>query len=235
MRLLLFSNSTNSGEDYLNYTLPYIKEFVSTQDLHALFIPFAAVSLDYEAFFQMVVVKIKEIGIPLISIHRSNNPITSIENANLFIVGGGNSFSLLKKMQDLNLLELIRKKVQSGTPYIGWSAGSNLACPSIKTTNDMPIVQPASFEALNLIPFQINPHYTDLTIKGHGGESREIRINEFLIVNPDIWVVGLREGTLLQLTDNQLCLKGKDSCRIFRSGTQPKEIRPVDDLNFLMQ
>lgn len=235
MKLLLFSNSTNVGEDYLSYTLPYMDEFITSSKPTALFIPFAAVSINYEAYFQLVKLKLDNLGIKLSSIHHSADPIDSVNNANLIVVGGGNTFSLLKKMEDLNLLEAIGRKVKSGTPYIGWSAGSNMACPTIKTTNDMPIVQPSSFDALNLIPFQINPHYTELTIKGHGGESRETRINEFLAANPDIWVVGLREGTLLQLNDNKLCLKGKDPCRIFRSGTQPNEISSVEDLSFLMQ
>jgi len=235
MRLLLFSNSTNVGVDYFNFPIPYIKDFISSSEQDAIFIPFAAVTINYEDYFQMVAKKFLEIGIQLSSIHHSIDPIKSVKKAKLIVVGGGNTFCLLKKLQDLNLLDLIRSAVKNGIPYIGWSAGSNLACPTIKTTNDMHIVEPLDFKALNIIPFQLNPHYTELSIQGHGGETREMRIIEFITINPNTWVVGLREGTLLQFTQNKLYLKGNKSCRIFKHNTPPKEFSPVDDLNFLMQ
>jgi dipeptidase E len=236
MRLLLFSNSTDVGEDYLNFTLTYIDKFLTISDRKALFIPYAAVSIGFEEYFMMVLQKLKLIGIKLSSLHHSTDQIRSIEKSKIIIVGGGNTFCLLKKLQELNLLEIIKKKVLIvKAPYISWSAGSNLACPTIKTTNDMPIVQPMNFNSLNLVPFQINPHYTDLKIEGHGGETREMRINEFLTVNPTTWVVGLREGTLLQLSDKNILLKGTQNCRIFKYNHDPIEISPVDDLNFIMQ
>jgi dipeptidase E len=235
MKLLLFSNSTNIGEDYLSFTLPYIREFIGNSKKQAVFFPYAAVSLSYDEYFYKVSSKLSTIGIEVCSIHHSSNLLKTIENSNLLIIGGGNTFALLKCIQELHLIEVIRAKVNSGTPYIGWSAGSNLACPTIATTNDMPIVQPTNFNSLNLIPFQINPHYTDLTIQGHGGESRETRINEFVIANPDKWVIGLREGTLLEIDKENIKLKGNDPCKIFHSGILPKEFHSVDDLSFLMQ
>jgi len=236
MRLLLFSNSTNVGEDYLSYTLDYIDSFITNSARHALFIPYAAVSIGFDEYFEMVEQKLRLIGITLTSLHKSNNPVKSINSAEIIIVGGGNTFNLLHKIQELNLQEVINERVHFiNTPYIGWSAGSNLACPTIKTTNDMPIVQPTNFNSLNLIPFQINPHYTDQRIEGHGGESREMRINEFLITNQKTWVVGLREGTLLQLSENNLALKVNDTCRIFKYGIEPIEISHSEDLNFIMQ
>lgn len=236
MKLLLFSNSTNFGEPYLSYTIPYIRDFIGNlKEYKAIFIPFAAVSISYDEYFQMVYSKLYEFNINISSLHQFSDPKKSLNDTDLIIVGGGNTFALLKRLQDLNLLNIIRDHVKNGVPYIGWSAGSNLACPTIKTTNDMPIFQPDNYSALNLIPFQINPHYTDLTIQGHGGESRETRINEFLIANPEKWVVGLREGTLLEYCNQKLTLKGNESCRIFRSGINPKELTADDDLNFLMQ
>jgi dipeptidase E len=129
----------------------------------------------------------------------------------------------------------VRKRVLEGMPYIGWSAGSNMACPTIMTTNDMPVVFPGSFEAFNLIPFQINPHYTDSNPVGHAGETREQRIEEFIEANPGIYVAGLREGTMLILEDDHLHLKGNRKLRVFRKGHSPAEYNSSDDITFLMR
>jgi dipeptidase E len=140
----------------------------------------------------------------------------------------------LRIIHDNNLIEPIRKKVLSGTKYIGWSAGSNLACPSIKTTNDMPIVDPLGFDALNLIPFQINPHYLDKNPEGHGGETREDRILEFLEVNKKTTVTGLREGCMFIIENNKLGFIGKLPLRVFCYGKKPYEVKPDEDFNFLL-
>ena len=129
----------------------------------------------------------------------------------------------------------IRKKIKQGTPYIGWSAGSNIACPTLKTTNDMPIVEPVKFKTLKLVPFQINPHYLDDNPSNHGGETREVRINEFIEVNRSTYVVGLREGTMLLLKDESLTLIGNRKARIFRYGSDPIELINEDDFNFLLK
>ena len=123
----------------------------------------------------------------------------------------------------------------AGTPYIGWSAGANVACPTICTTNDMPVVQPDNFDAMHLVPFQINPHYLDSNPAGHAGETRETRINEFIELNPDIWVVGLREGTMLQVENRTIRLIGDKTARIFKKGVTPLELGKDDDFRFLIQ
>ena len=137
--------------------------------------------------------------------------------------------------QDNGLIDVIRKKVKAGTPYIGWSAGSNLACPTLKTTNDMPIIEPSSFNALGFISFQINPHYLDANPDGHAGETREQRIEEFLEANPGMYVAGLREGTMLLLENNMLNLIGPRDMRVFRKGDKPFEVSSGQSLQFLLK
>ncbi|MBN1598388.1 MAG: dipeptidase PepE [Bacteroidales bacterium] len=235
MRLLLFSNSTNAGEEYLAYTLPYIKDFLGNGNHKAVFIPYAGISLGYDAYFNLVYEKLIQINIELLSMHSVRDKKKAINNSEVLITGGGNTFCLLKSLQENKLLDLIRKKVKSGTPYIGWSAGANLACPTIKTTNDMPIAEPAGFNALNLVPFQINPHFSDYVQEGFAGESRETRIEEFLLLHQNKYVAGLREGTLIKVDDNEVELLGNKPCRIFRYGYKPYEVNPFDNLFFLMQ
>jgi len=234
MRLLLISNSTMAGEPYLEYPMPNIKSFLGTKKIKALFIPYAGVTFSNDEYEEKVKKRFQEIGHDLISIHHFNNPIKAVEDAEAIVVGGGNTFHLLKTIQENNLTEAIRNKVKSGTPYIGWSAGSNMACPTIKTTNDMPIVEPSSFDALHIIPFQINPHYLDAHPDGHGGETREDRLNEFMYVNPNMYVAGLREGCMFLLENNSLKLIGERPCRILKQGQSPKELTNTDDFSFLL-
>lgn len=226
-RLLLFSNSTNAGEAYLSYPLPHIKDFLkNTQTETIAFIPYAAVTFSFDEYEQKINQRFNEIGLKVRSIHHEVNPIKFIENADVIVVGGGNTFHLLKHIYENNLIDIVRQKVNNGTPYIGWSAGSNMACPTICTTNDMPIVQPPSFEAFNLIPFQINPHYLDANPDGHAGETREQRIMEFLAANPTKNVLGLREGCWLLINDNQITLHGTKTARVFKANTPPYELSP---------
>jgi dipeptidase E len=235
IQLLLFSNSTNSGEKYLEYTFPYIDTFLKNARRHALFIPYAGISLGYDTYSELVQKTLSELSVGIQSIHTFADKKQAVHKAELIIVGGGNTFHLLKFLQDEDLLDEIRKRARNGMPYIGWSAGSNLACPTICTTNDMPIVQPSNFNALNLIPFQINPHYTDFYPLDHAGETREMRIQEFLLVNRHLYAIGLREGTLLHINGNTIKLLGKKSCRVFKYGLEPFEIDPGENLDFLMQ
>jgi len=234
MRLLLISNSTNAGEEYLQYPKKNIQQFLGKSPVKALFIPYAAVTFSFDMYEEKVRNRFREIGHDIESIHRFSDPIKAIEQAEAIIVGGGNTWQLLKMIQDNNLTEPIRKKVLDGTPYIGWSAGSNLACPSIRTTNDMAIVEPGSFSAFGLIPFQINPHYLDANPSGHAGETREQRIEEFIEVNPGLYVVGLREGTMLLLEEGNLKLIGPRKARIFLRGNTPAEMGESDNLSFLL-
>ncbi len=234
MKLLLISNSTNAGESYLAHCIDNIKEFLGNQKKTALFIPYAAVTFSYDEYEAKVKENFNKVGHDAVSIHKFDNPIEAVKNAEAIVIGGGNTFALTKKMQEQGLIDVIREKAMAGTPYIGWSAGSNVACPTIRTTNDMPIVEPKSFNVLNLVKFQINPHYLDAHPDGHAGETREMRIEEFLELNNDIFVVGLREGTMLNIENDKIKLIGKRNTRIFKQGQAPIELKPNDDFSFLM-
>ncbi|HEX2977013.1 MAG TPA: dipeptidase PepE [Bacteroidales bacterium] len=235
MKLLLISNSTNPGEPYLDYPKNEIQTFLGIPPVKAIFIPYAAVTFSYDDYEARVSERFREIGHEVISVHRFSDPVAAVSEARAIVVGGGNTWKLLKLMRDNKLLEIIRQKILTGTPYIGWSAGSNVACPTIRTTNDMPVVEPGPFAALNLVPFQINPHYLDANPAGHAGETREQRIEEFIELNPGIFVVGLREGTMLNIIDHKVALKGSRPARIFRKGSAPVEVSAADDLSFLLK
>lgn len=234
MRLLLISNSTNPGESYLDYPKNNIHEFLGDHPITALFIPYAAVTFSYNAYEQKVSERFREVGHDIVSIHRFKDPVAAVRKAAAIAVGGGNTWKLLKTIRENNLLHAIRKKVMSGIPYIGWSAGSNVACPTIMTTNDMPVTEPDSFDSFNLVPFQINPHYIDANPAGHAGETREQRIEEFIEINPDIYVIGLREGTMLLVEKRKMRLIGPRKARIFRKGFLPVELGNDDDFSFLL-
>ncbi|MBN2862634.1 MAG: dipeptidase PepE [Bacteroidales bacterium] len=233
MKLLLISNSTNPGEPYLDYPKHNIRTFLGNKPVKALFIPYAAVTFSYDAYAEKVSARFREVGHDIISIHKFRDPVQAVKEASAIVVGGGNTWKLIRTIRENKLIEAVRKKVIGGTPYIGWSAGSNVACPTIKTTNDMPVTEPDSFNAFNLIPFQINPHYLDANPAGHAGETREQRIEEFIEVNPGIYVAGLREGTMLIIEDNKIRLAGPRKIRIFKKGMTPLELGTEDDLSFL--
>jgi dipeptidase E len=234
MKLLLISNSTNAGEEYLDYPKYNIKEFLGDIPIEALFIPYAAVTFSFDDYEKKVNHRFQEVGHAVKSIHHFSDPQEAIKEAKAIVIGGGNTWQLLKMMQEQNLVSTIAKMVQGGIPYIGWSAGSNMACPTIRTTNDMPILQPQNFNACDLIPFQINPHYLDANPEGHAGETREARIEEFIEANPDMYVMGLREGTMLWIENDEIKLIGPRNARIFKKGMEPKEHGPEDDFNFLL-
>jgi dipeptidase E len=235
MRLLLISNSTNAGEEYLDYPKNNIKDFLGKEKVKCLFIPYAGVTVSWDDYEAKVKSRFNEIGHDIVSIHRFDDPVKAVNEAEAIVVGGGSTWNLLRKVKDNNLIDAIRNKVLNGTPYIGWSAGSNLTCPTIKTTNDMPIIDPLGFDALNLIPFQINPHYLDKNPDGHGGETREDRINEFMVLNQDIYVAGLREGTMFLVEGEKMSMIGNRSLRLFKYGSETKEIEPNQDFSFLLK
>ncbi len=236
MNLLLISNSTNAGEAYLDYPKENIRVFLQSKNVKkVLFVPYAGVTLCWEEYESKVKERFAEIGIEVESIHHSANPADAVNNAEAIVVGGGNSFALLKNMQDNGIMEPIRRRVKEGLPYVGWSAGSNMSCPGLYTTNDMPIVEPMSFKALGLVDFQINPHYLDAHPSGHAGETREQRIEEFLQLNCGTYVVGLREGCMLKLEGGELQHIGARSLRIFRHGDEPREVPSGGDLQFLLE
>lgn len=234
MKLLLISNSTNPGEAYLDYPKQNIKKFLGDKPINCLFIPYAAVTFSFDEYEEKVNNRLAEVGHKVTGIHRFDNPVEAVEQAEAIVVGGGNTWQLVKMIQENNLMESIRKKVINGTPYVGWSAGSNIACPSLRTTNDMPILEPQSFTTLGLIPFQINPHYLDENNETHGGETREVRITEFIHANKEIYVVGLREGCMLVYENNKLTLIGSRTARIFHYGKDTIELGEKDDFNFLL-
>ncbi len=234
MKLLLISNSTNQGEPYLDYPKHEIRKFLGEKTVNALFIPYAAVTFSFDNYESKVEERFSEIGHHITSIHHFSNPVEAVQNAGAIVVGGGNTWQLVRMMRDKGLMDAIRQKIEQGTPYIGWSAGSNVACPTLRTTNDMPIIDPKGFDCMGLVPFQINPHYLDANPEGHGGETREQRIEEFIEVNPDITVVGLREGTMLKYENSKLILIGNRSARIFRKDTAPRELSAGDDFGFLL-
>ena len=235
MRLLLISNSTNPGEKYLDYPKENIKKFLGNTPVTAIFIPYAAVTFSFDEYEKKVSERFAEIGHKIISIHRFKDPAEAITKAEAIVVGGGNTWNLLKTIRENKLIGVVRDKVLSGTPYIGWSAGSNIACPTIRTTNDMPITEPDSFSSFGLVPFQINPHYLDANPAGHAGETREQRIEEFIEINPDVYVIGLRESTMLLIEEKTMNLIGPRSARLFQRGFVPVELSPNDDLSFLLK
>jgi dipeptidase E len=232
---LLISNSTMPGEPFLDYPKHTIKQFLGEKALNAVFIPFAAVTFSYDEYERKVAERFAEIGHSIVSIHRVENKIEAIEKADCIVVGGGNTWQLVRQLRNFGLLEPMRQSVLNGTPYVGWSAGSNIACPTIRTTNDMPIVDPLGFDVLNLVPFQINPHYLDANPDGHAGETRQQRIEEFIELNRDVNVLGLREGTMLWREGQSLKLIGNRNLRLFRFGTEPRELTTADDLSFLLK
>lgn len=232
MKLLLISNSTNAGEEFLQHPIKQIKQFLEGVK-NVLFVPYAAVTFSYDEFEKIVQERFEPLGITVESLHRHSDVKQAIRDAEAIVVGGGNTFKLLKTIQMLDVVELIRLRVLDGMAYVGWSAGANLACPTICTTNDMPIVEPESFNALNLVRFQINPHYLDANPQGHAGETREERIEEFITMDPFPYVVGLREGSMLRIEDAKIELLGPKPARIFKSGEEAKEYSPGNDLDFL--
>ncbi len=241
--LLLISNSTNAGEEYLLWPRNYIRDFFNQYKTRKiLFIPYAGINLttgSVEQSFDLYEQKVRkifcELGFDLSSIHREADPEKAVGQAEAIVIGGGNTFHLTMMMHEFGIMDAIRVRVQQGVPYAGWSAGANVACPTMKTTNDMPVCEPSSFNCLNLVPFQINPHYLDANPAGHAGETREQRIMEFLQVNRNTTVAGLREGCLLTVRDHSITLTGPRKLRVFRYGEEPAEYSSSDSIDFLLK
>ena len=231
-RVLLISNSTLYGSGYLDHAQPEICDFLDAKR-RVLFVPYAL--YDRDAYATTARDRFARMGHELTSVHTVTNLGQAVEETDVVFIGGGNTFRLLKALYDFDLLEPIRKRVMDGMPYIGSSAGSNVAGPTIKTTKDMPIVQPPSFDALNLVPFQISPHFQDPDPNStHMGETQEERILQFLEEN-DIPVAGLREGAMVRVENGTTVLKGASGARIFRKGLEPVEISPGAQLDELFQ
>jgi len=225
MRLLLISTSTLYGSGYLDHCAAAIERVLRPGVSRVLFIPYAL--FDRDGYAARARERFARMGFELDSIHdTAGSPAAAVERAEAIFVGGGNTFRLLDALCRNDLIEPINRRVRGGVPYIGSSAGSNVACVTIKTTNDMPIVRPPTFDALNLVAFNINPHYLD-PIPGstHMGETREERIAQFHEENLPP-VVGLREGAWLRVDDGAVTLEGSTGARLFRRGQPPEEHAP---------
>ena len=196
-RILLMSSSRKDSLAYLEHATEQIHTLLKHEARKIVFVPFAGVTFSFDTYEGIVKPVFEKLGYALESIHHSANPRKTIEEAEAIAVGGGNTFALLKRMYEADIVDAIRAKVRAGTPYVGWSAGSNVACPTVRTTNDMPIVQPPTLRAIGLVPFQINPHFISGKPVGHNGESREERLAEFLEINAPEQVFALPEGSAL--------------------------------------
>lgn len=230
MNLLLLSSSKAENGTYLEHARAWIRESIGNKEL--LFIPFAGVSIDWDTYLERVREALAPVGISVCSIHKAIDAKAALRDAQAIAVGGGNTFHLLKTIYDWDLLDLIKEKVQAGTPYIGWSAGSNIAAPTICTTNDMPIVQPKRFDALGLVPFQINPHYSDFTPPNFHGETRAQRLEEFLLANPNKRVIALPEGTALARHGDKLSKRGHADLLYFqyKKAVQTLKLSDISEL-----
>ena len=231
MRILLISNSTIHGRGYLDHAEEEIRKFLR----HAktvLFFPFAL--HDRDGYAAKASARFAEMGYTMTSAHSARDPLRAIADTDAIFIGGGNTFRLLKALQDLELVEPIRRRVRQGAPYIGSSAGSNVAGPTIKTTKDMPIVQPSSFDSLGLVPFQISPHFQDPDpTSTHMGETQEERILQFLEEN-ETPVLGMREGAWVWAELGTVTLGGSRGARIFRRGEMPVEKTTGDEISSLV-
>ena len=214
MNVLMISSSRCEGGDYLAYSKEWLLEHIGDAQ-EILFIPYAGVTVSWDAYTQMVQEALPNIKI--VGIHQCEDAISAVSHAQAILVGGGNTFNLLTTLYKRDLIELIKTKVSAGLPYIGWSAGANICGLSIKTTNDMPIIQPPSFAAFGFVNAQLNPHYTDVIAENFHGETRDQRIAEFCMLNPTTPVIGIREGSALLLRDNKLTLLGDLSAEVFES------------------
>lgn len=233
------------GEAYLGWCRDMIQEFCQRHNVkRVLFVPYAGVSLSddgLEASYNVYEAKVKsvynELGIELTSIHHEADPIKAVYEAECVAVGGGNTFHLVRELQRQGLMLAINHRASDGMPYMGWSAGSNVAGPTLCTTNDMPIVEPESFNCMNLVPFQINPHYTDFFDSKHGGETRDDRLKEYIMVNPNATVAAIREATALLIENGKISLIGKDNkMKVFHKHiSNTKEYSLTDDINFLLK
>ena len=225
MDLLLLSSSRVAGHGYLDAYEDELAGFLGGRS-QGLFLPYAGVTVSWDEYLALVAERLGRLGCVVDGLHRAADPIDAIAAAEVVVVGGGNSFALLKALHERGLVAPIRARLAAGGRYLGWSAGANVACPSIRTTNDMPIVEPSSLDALGLVPFQINPHYTDAVAPGHMGETRDQRLAEFLVANPMVPVVGLREGSALRIRDGRTTLTGPHAIKLFRHGQAPVELPP---------
>ena len=232
-KMIIASTSTIHGGNYLEYLLPALEaHFKDCNEI--LFVPYARPGgITHDAYTATVRSAFAKINKAVKGLHEFENPTAAIQNAQGIFTGGGNTFLLVTQLYQNNVMEVLAKTVQDGTPYLGSSAGSNITGLSMQTTNDMPIIYPPSFKTLGLIPFNLNPHYLDANLQSkHMGETRETRIKEFHAFN-DTPVLGLREGSWLEVTDEKILLKGTLTARLFRQNQTPEELDTESDLSWI--
>lgn len=236
-RILAFSSSREGLNGYLATAVEPINRFLGNKSLEIAFIPFASVNRDYDIYTNKVNAALQSLPYTIQTVN-DENAVDVIEKADVIMVGGGNTFKLLHDLYALQLLPLIKEKVNNGTPFIGWSAGSNIAGATICTSNDMPIINPGSFTALGFFPFQVNPHYYNQVLPGFNGETRNDRLAEFLQLNPSVPIIALPEGTALLQEEERLLLTGNTEAILF---TQKKNeiVQQVigigDDISWLLK
>ncbi len=231
--LLLVSSSGYRDAGFLVNSLPAVKAFMPDDLEELLFIPFANVAREFDAYEAKMAAALEGLNFNVKSIHHADDPVAAVQSAKAIAVGGGNTFALLLRLQEAGLIEPIRQAVQGGAHYVGWSAGSNLACPTMRTTNDMPICQPLSFETLDLVPFQINAHFVSGKLANHNGESREDRLVEFLSLNLDESVLALPEGVAFLSQGEQTTLCGEADGFLFTRGAR-QTLKRGEDLSWLL-
>lgn len=235
-QILAFSSSRSGNSGYLETAAPVIKNFLGSKPTNIAFIPFASTDKNYQEYGSRVSEGLKDLPLE-INIALPENAKSVIEKSDAIMVGGGNTFKLIHDLYELNLLDLIRMRIDNGAPFIGWSAGSNILNPTISTTNDMPVIEPRSFKALNIFRFQTNPHYFNQETEGFNGETRDQRLEEFLEINPATKIIGLPEGTGLILNNELLHFFGNEPAFLFERKEKSfikTPIMPATDLSFLL-
>ncbi|MFE4449811.1 dipeptidase PepE [Streptomyces sp. NPDC056796] len=231
MNLLLLSNSTQYGRGYLEHALETVTAFLP-ENARLAFVPYALA--DHDAYTARVREALEPFGTTVRGVHENADPVAELAASDAVFIGGGNSFRLLSALYRTGLREALQDTVRDGMPYMGASAGTNMAAPTLRTSNDMPIVQPPSFDALGLVPFQINPHYLDPDpASTHKGETREERLTEFLEEN-DVPVLGLREGSWLRVREGGATVEGARPARLFARGARPRELAAGTDVSRLL-
>lgn len=233
MNLLLLSSSRSADTGFLEACEEEIRDTLKGVK-RVLFIPYAILGEENRGRIGMVAQRCEEFGVAMDNIEAADDPVTAVESAEAILVSGGNTFFLLDSLYRNNLLDPIRRRVNDGMPYIGWSAGSNVAGKSIRTTNDMPIVYPPDFRALDLLPFHLNPHFTDALPPGHRGETRRDRLAEFLTVNPAEKVVAIPEGDGLRVQGDSMRLCGPHDGLLFTADKSPLRLKARRDLSHLL-
>lgn len=231
--LIIASTSTLHGGEYLDYLLPTLEKHFFNCDT-IIFIPYARPGgIAHDEYSERVQAAFSKINKKIVGLHTFENPVEALQNAEGIFTGGGNTFLLVTQLYLNNVMEVLANVVKNGTPYLGSSAGSNITGISMQTTNDMPIIYPPSFKTLGVIPFNLNPHYLDADLQSkHMGETRETRIKEFHAFN-ETPVLGLREGSWLDVKGENIILKGDLSARLFRQNQMPEEVAPETNFNFL--